>query len=85
MIGQKRPIAPPVDGDEKLVDFSSVVQGNLEDLYFAAHDHTAVTSLPSANDGANGDIRLVEDTSVTPSVFYLYCKFSAGWKRVLLT
>jgi hypothetical protein len=82
---QPRPVAPPTEKDkETLKDYTSVVQSNLEELFLFSHTHTTVTTIPADSDGVVGDIKLVEDTSVTPSVFYIYAKFSSGWKRAVL-
>ena len=83
---QQRPVAPPVETDKPdIVEFASVIQSNLEDLYLVSHRHTILTEPPAANDGVAGDIKLVENTTVVPSTFHLYCKFNSGWKAVTLS
>jgi len=78
---QKRPIVPPLPADKGLGDFSQVVQENAEELFELAHLHDVKTAVPSDTEGEVGDIRPV----VVEGVFYLYVKFSAGWKKVTLT
>lgn len=76
---QSRPIAPPIEDDQKtLTDFASVVQDNLLDLFSVAHDHPVRTTAPVPSEGDTGDIVLV---SLSGS-WYIYAKVDAStWKR----
>lgn len=78
---QARRVVPPVPGDFKLENFSSIIQKCFEVLFQAAHVHTIVTSAPSVNDGNIGDIYLGDLTAGKK----LYAKFSDGWYEVSLT
>ncbi len=79
---QEQPMSPPRPEDkETLIDFSSVVQDNLTQLFQSAHNHSIRTTVPASNEGSAGDIFLVE----VSGVFSLYAKFPSGWKSVTLT
>ncbi len=78
---QRLSVSPPSKNDADLKDHSSVIQQNFEDIFEVSHSHDLKSSIPSATDGVIGDIELVKDGSN----FYLYAKFSEGWKRILLS
>ena len=82
---QRREISSPDKKNKPLSDFASSIQLNLRDLFQESHNHTPTTTIPGDLDGIPGDIRLVEDDSVIPSVFYLYARFTSGWKRTTLS
>lgn len=73
---QQRPIAQPGDADKTLGVYTTVLQGNLEQLFGYAHEHMLKTAAPADSDGTVGDITLVEDGSTTK----IYVKFKSGWK-----
>lgn len=56
---------------------SSVVQQNLEELFQLAHDHPVRSSLPTAAQGASGDMIIVDDGTNVYACF----KTSRGWFR----
>jgi len=60
---------------------ASVVQSNFQALFNDAHTHNVRTSAPSNNEGSVNDIIPV----IIGTSFYLYIKFSSGWKKVLLS
>lgn len=76
---QSRPIAPPIRVDQQtLLDFSSVVQDNLLDLYNVAHEHSTRTTVPLASEGVVGDMVLV----FTSPSWYIYAKVDPStWLR----
>lgn len=67
----------PIGSDVK----ASVVQQNLEDLFQFAHTHDVMSSAPADNEGNVGDIKPV----IVGTIFYIYVKFSSGWKRAVLS
>lgn len=75
---QRTEVAPPLDIDKGLLDFSAIVQSNFVDLFQSAHDHQIRTSIPGNSEGNIGDIIPVfQDPS-----WYLYIKISSDtWKR----
>ena len=84
---QKFPIAPPLSVDKEnftsfLADLTSVIQRNLEDLFFDAHLHDIRTSAPANTDGNIKDILIVN----LSGTYYLYVKVAPTlWKRVVLS
>lgn len=78
-VSQNIQIVPPNDPElgKKLQDMSAGIQGNMDDLYNAAHTHDQIGTVPSDTDGSVGDIELVD----TGTNQYLYVRFSSGWKR----
>ncbi len=80
MMAQKRKVTPPIPTDKELVDFSSIVQGSLEDLFGSAHVHVGqngvLTAAPAANEGAVGDIVIV-NVAGTVSLYFKPAK--AQW------
>ena len=64
-------------------DFNAnIMQENLTELFYLAHDHVVRSSFPSAKDGMPKDVVIVDDgTSV-----YLCVKTTRGWfKSAALT
>jgi len=59
----------------------AVIQRNLSDLFQFAHTHDTSSTPPSDADGNIGDILLIN----TGNNYYLYAKFSVGWKSILLS
>jgi len=76
---QVNPIAPPSPADIEagLKDYNSKVQQSFAELFFAAHDHSIRTEAPPDEDGAVGDILLVQ----VETERYLVAKYSDGWYR----
>ncbi len=75
---QPNPISPPREVDrETLTDFSSILQGNLEELFELAHSHKVLLADPLATNGAIGDIQLVDDGTDK----YLVARYSDGWYK----
>jgi hypothetical protein len=60
---QARKVTPPISSDGGLVDFSSIVQSNLQQLFGSAHTHVGINgvllSAPASNAGLVGDIVIV--------------------------
>lgn len=81
---QRREISSPDKTNKALSEFASTIQLNVRELFTLGHDHTPTTTIPSDLDGNVGDLRLVEDTTTIPSTYYLYGRFSSGWKRITL-
>lgn len=75
---QRIPVSAPREQDKALSDFAESIQRNLSDLYFTSHTHDALIRAPLSSEGSVGDIKL----ATINSLFYLYAKFSSGWKRV---
>jgi hypothetical protein len=77
MIKQERQVTPPIEADSKLVDYSSIVQKNFQDLFGVAHVHVGpngvLATAPLATSGAVGDIVIVN----TAGVVTLYIKVAA--------
>jgi hypothetical protein len=63
----------PIGNDVK----SSVLQQNLEELFQFAHDHPVRAVLPSASEGASGDMIIVDDGTNVYACF----RTSRGWFR----
>lgn len=83
MIKQQKPVAPPIDTDKKLTDYSSIIQDNLRILFQFGHAHVGsngvLTAAPSKNDGSIGDIVI----AVVSGSAYIYFKTSsAQWYRL---
>lgn len=76
-----RPVAPPVDGDTSLRNYTAVLKYNMDQLFDDAHDHNIRTEAPAADAGAVGDIYPVS----SGGTYKLYVKFRDGWKSVSLT
>jgi len=75
---QDKPIGPPREADrELLIEFTAILQRNLEDLFDDAHNHEVKTDLPSTTDGAVGDIQLVDDGTNK----YLVARYADGWHK----
>lgn len=80
-VQQGQPVVPPTPNDRLLRDFSQIIDGNLKALFQAAHVHKIVTAPPSVNDGAVGDIYMLDTTSLKQ----ILVKFSDGWYAVAVT
>jgi hypothetical protein len=80
---QKRPLAPPseADSENKLKDFTQVIQESLEDLFEFSHTHDHLTDVPADTDGQVGDIKIV----TVAGSRYLYAKTPDGWFRTALS
>jgi hypothetical protein len=75
---QDYPLSPPSEIDrEILVDFSSILQRNLEELFEEAHSHDIITADPAESSGSLKDIKLVDDGTNK----YLVIKFGDGWYK----
>jgi len=83
-LDQRIPIPPLLGTDEKSIkDTFAAFQQNFNDIFEAAHQHNYRTTAPSDEEGASGDIALVN----LSSTYYLYVKFPSPifWTRVQLT
>lgn len=76
-----RPIAPPVESDASLKNFTAVLKYNLDELFDVAHFHEIKTSAPTDDQGSTGDICLVEASGT----YKIYAKFRSGWKSATLS
>ena len=75
---QRTEVAPPLKNDKELLDFASVVQSNLADLFDVAHEHSLRTTVPTSSEGSVGDLVLVN----TNSQWYIYAKVNTTtWLR----
>ena len=73
---QTNPLAPPSEPDrEMLDDYTSSIQEGLAALYRDAHTHDVRTAAPADNEGAVGDILLIDDGTDK----YLAIRYSDGW------
>lgn len=80
MIQPKFKVAPPLIADKtSLKDYSSIIQQNMNQLFALAHTHSIFTTVPTQDQGNDGDIFLVN----VNNLYYIYAKFPVvGWKSV---
>ena len=76
---QSNPLAPPSPEDLEagLPDYTASTQQGLADLYEIAHNHPVRTSPPENNEGAIGDMVLVQDETTR----YIAVRYSDGWYK----
>lgn len=79
MLKQQKPLAEPSTADKELRVYTSVLQGNFEQIFEKAHEHAIKTAAPAAEAGSVGDIALVE----TATEKYVAVKFASGWFRTV--
>lgn len=82
-LSQGQKVTPPIQQDPELVDFSQLIQGNLQTLFQAAHVHVGqqgvLSAAPTSNMGGVGDILI----AVVSGSAYLYFKTDAKtWYRL---
>ncbi len=72
---QKQAVSAPKDYDTKLEDFAAVIQENVQELFFDAHDHEVMSAAPTAGEGAPGDLKFVDDGTDVK----MYVRTNRGW------
>lgn len=74
--------APGARDKDSLKDYTAVIQEQFNSLFESAHDHLPRATVPTANEGAVGDIIPV---ATVEGGYYAYVKLISGWVFGLLS
>lgn len=86
-LSQGLKVVPPTPEDKQLIDFSGIIQRNLDTLFQSGHIHVGVNGVlsaaPTSKQGNVGDIMI----GVISGVAYLFVKTdsSTWWKSGVFT